>query len=236
MRRELAAYLRSPVGYLVAAAVLLLDGLLFYAQALGPSAGERLSGEVLAGFFYNASGLTAVAAVVLSVRLIAEERQTGTQVLLNTSPLHDREIVLGKFLSALVFLTGITLLTLYMPLLVVVNGKVSLGQILVGYLGLTLLGAATLAIGVFATALTRHQLVAAATGAALTGTMFLLWPLSMVVDPPVSRVFAALALHGRHFVGFQAGLLHSRDVVYYLAVTYFFLLAAIKVMEVKRWE
>ena len=54
--------------------------------------------------------------------------------------------------------------------------------------------------------------------------------------PPVSRVLAALALHGRHFVGFQAGLLHSRDVVYYLAVTYFFLLAAIKVMEVKRWE
>ena len=235
-RREIGAYLRSPVGYLVGAAVLLLDGLLFFAQALGPTAGERLSGEVLAAFFYNASGLTAVAAVVLSIRLIAEERQTGTQVLLNTAPLRDWEIVMGKFLSAFAFLTGITLVTLYMPLLIVVNGKVSLAQILVGYLGLVLLGAAVLAIGVFATALTRHQLVAAATGAVITGTLFLLWPLSRVVGPPVSFVFAALALHGRHFAGFQAGLLHTRDVFYYLALTYFFLLAATKIMEAKRWE
>lgn len=235
-RREIGAYLRSPVGYLVAAVVLLLDGLLFYAQALGPSAGERLSGEVLAGFFYNASGLTIVAAVVLSIRLIAEERQTGTQVLLNTSPLRDWEIVLGKFLSALAFLTGITLATLYMPLLILVNGKVSVSQVLVGYLGLVLVGSAVLAIGVFATALTRHQLVAAATGSVITGTMLLFWPMSQVVGPPVSLVFAALALHGRHFAGFQAGLLHTRDVFYYVAVTYLFLLAATKIMEAKRWE
>lgn len=235
-RREIGAYLRSPVGYLVAAAVLLLDGLLFYAQALGPAAGERLSGEVMAGFFYNASGLTAVAAVVLSIRLIAEERQTGTHVLLNTSPLRDWEIVLGKFLSALAFLAGITGLTFYMPLLIMVNGKVSVAQILVGYLGLMLLGSAVLAIGVFATALTRHQLVAAATSAVITGTLLIFWPLSQVLGPPISLVFAALALHGRHFSGFMAGLLHTRDVFYYLAVTYFFLLAAIKVMEAKRWE
>lgn len=235
-RREIGTYLRSPVGYVVAGAVLLLDGLLFYAQALGPAAGGRLSGEVLAGFFYGASGLTAVAAVVLSVRLISEEREAGTQVLLNTSPLRDWEIVLGKFLSALALLTGITLATLYMPLLIVVNGKVSLAQILVGYLGLVLLGAAVLAIGMFASALTRRQLVAAIIGAVITGTLLLLWPLSQVVGPPVSLVFAALAIHGRHFAGFQAGLLHTRDIFYYLALTYFFLLAAIKVMEAKRWE
>ena len=235
-QRELGAYLRSPMGYIVAAAVLLLDGLLFYSQALGPAAGERLSGEVLARFFYNASGLTAVAAVALSIRLIAEERQTGTQVLLNTSPVKDWEIVLGKFLSALSFLTGITVATLYMPLLIFVNGRVSMGQIAVGYLGLTLMGSAVLAIGVFATALTRHQLIAAATASVITGTLFIFWPLSQLVDPPVSRVLAGLALHGRHFTGFQSGLLNLRDVVFYLALTYFFLLAATKVMEAKRWE
>ncbi|GIT52493.1 MAG: hypothetical protein Ct9H300mP15_27060 [Gemmatimonadota bacterium] len=58
--------------------------------------------------------------------------------------------------------------------------------------------------------------------------MFLFWPLSTVVDPPMSRVLSALALHGRHFSGFQQGLLHTRDVFYYLAVTYFFLLLARK--------
>lgn len=235
-RRELAEYVRSALGYVVVAAVLLLAGLLFYAQALGPAAGERLSGEVLAQFFYTMSGLVAIAAVVLSIRLIAEERQAGTLVLLNTSPVREWEVVLGKFLSALAFLGAITMVSFYLPLLVIVNGKVSLGQVFVGYLGLLLIGSACLAIGLFATSLTRHQLVAAVVGSALTGTMFLFWQLSLVLDPPLSRVFAGLAIHARHFQGFQVGILHVRDVVYYLAVTYFFLLLAIKTMEVKRWE
>lgn len=235
-RREFRAYTRSPMGYIVAAVVLLLDGILFYTLALGPGAGERLSGEVLMRFFYNASGLTAVAAVALSIRLIAEERAAGTQLLLNTSPVRDWEIVMGKFLSALAFLSAITVATLYMPLLILVNGKIAFGHILIGYVGLTLLGAAVLAIGLFATALTRHQLVAAASASVITGTMFLLWPLSQRVGPPLSRVFAALAIHGRHWAGFQSGLFHLRDVVYYVALTYFFLYAATKVMEAKRWE
>ena len=135
-QREINAYLRSSVGYVVAATVLMLNGLLFYTQALGPEAEARVSGQVLAIFFYTASGLTVIASLVLSVRLIAEERQLGTQVLLNTSPVRDWEIVVGKFLAALLFITGITLTTLYMPLMILVNGKVSITQILVGYSGL----------------------------------------------------------------------------------------------------
>ncbi len=235
-RRELQTYIRSPMGYIVAAVVLLLDGLLFYSTALGPDGGELLSGRVLEIFFYFTSGLTSIAAVALSVRLIAEERQTGTQLLLDTSPVRDWEIVLGKFLSALAFLTAITLATVYMPLLILVNGKIAIGHILIGYLGLILLGAGVLAIGVFATALTRHQLVALAVAAVITSVMFLLWILSQRVGSPLSRVFAAFAIHGRHFSGFMQGLLHLRDVVYYLALIYFFLFAATKVMEAKRWE
>jgi ABC-2 type transport system permease protein len=182
------------------------------------------------------SGLVAIAAIALSIRLIAEERQAGTLVLLSTSPVKEWEIVIGKFLSAFVFLAAITVASFYMPLLIMVNGKISIGQVLVGYLGLLLIGSACLAIGVFATSLTRHQLVAAVVGSALTGIMFLFWQLSQVLEPPLSRVFAGLAIHARHFIGFQTGVLHLRDVVYYLAVTYFFLLLAIKAMEVKRWE
>lgn len=235
-RRELTAYLHSALGWIVAAVTLLLNGVLFYAEALGPAAGQRLSADVLARFFFNASGLVAIAAVALSVRLIAEERQTRTIALLRTAPVSDAAIVVGKFLAAFVFLGGITLLTLYMPLLVMVNGRISLGQIAVGYLGLLLIGAAVLAIGMFATSLTRSYLLAAAVGAALTGAMFLFWQLSQVVEPPLSRVLAALSLHAIHFQGFLFGMLHLRDVVYYLAVTYFFLLLATKVMEARRWE
>lgn len=235
-RRELAAYLASPMGWIVAAIILLVDGLLFYAEALGPSAGARLSADVLSRFFWYTSGLVAIAGVTLSIRLFTEERQLETMVLLSTAPVRDREVVLGKFLAALGFLALVTVLTLYMPLLVLVNGKISLGQVSVGYLGLLLLGAAVISIGVFASSLTRHMLVAAAVGAAVTGAMFLFYPLGFVLDAPFSRVLPALSLHGRRFFGFQTGVLHLRDVIYYLSVTYFFLLAATKVLEAKRWE
>jgi ABC-2 type transport system permease protein len=91
-------------------------------------------------------------------------------------------------------------------------------------------------MGMLATSITRSYLLAVVIGAALTATMFLFWHLARVVDPPLSKILPGVALHGQHFYPFQIGVLHLRDVVYYLAVTYFFLLASTKVMEAKRWE
>ena len=188
-----------------------------------------------ARFFYTTSGLVAIAAVALSIRLVAEERQSGTLVLLTTAPLRDWQIIAGKFLSAFVFLAGITLLSLYMPLLILVNGRISWAQVGVGYLGLFLLGGAVLSIGLFASSLTRSQLVAAVVASAVTGMMFLFWQLSQVLPSPFSGVLSGLAIHARHFEDFQWGVLHLRDVVYYLAVMYFFLFLSTKVMEARRW-
>jgi ABC-2 type transport system permease protein len=232
--RELRAYLRSPFGYIVAAATLLIDGLLFQGYAL--SAGARLSAEVLHDFFYFASGTTMVAAILLSMRLLAEERQTGTLVLLNTAPVHDVDIVLGKFLSAFAFVVLLTALTAYMPLLILVNGKVSMGHILVGYLGLALLGAAAVAIGLFASALAKTQVLAAIIGAGLLVTMLVLWIVGRVTDPPLNTFLAGMALHNERQNAFMRGLLSLENVVYYVAVTYFFLLAATKTLEARRWR
>jgi ABC-2 type transport system permease protein len=233
-RRELRAYLRAPFGYIVAAAMLLVDGLLFQGYALG--VGARLSAEVLHDFFYFASGTTMVASILLSMRLLAEERQTGTLVLLNTAPLHDGQIVAGKFLSAFAFVALLTAATVYMPLLVMVNGKVSAGHVVVGYLGLLLLGAATVAIGLFASALARTQVLAAILGAGLLVTMLLLWLVARVTDPPLNGFLAALALHNDRQNPFMLGVLELGNVVYYVAVTYFFLLAAAKTLEARRWR
>jgi ABC-2 type transport system permease protein len=233
-RRELGAYLRSPVGYIVAAIVLLIDGILFQGMALG--GGRKLSAEVLRQFFYFASGTTMIAAVALSVRLLAEERQQGTMVLYTTSPVRDVEIVLGKFLSAFTFLAAVTLASIYMPLLIQVHGKISTAQVAVGYLGLLLLGGAALAIGLFASSLTRHQLVAAAVGGAMVGALVLFYALAQVLDPPLKEVAGALDLFAQHFTPFMGGVLQLRHVVFYLSVTYFFLLLAVKTLEAKRWE
>ncbi len=233
-RRELGAYLRSPFGWVIAAIILLLVGLLFQGYAL---TGEQLSATVLERFFYFASGVPLFGGVLLAFRLISEERQNHSMVLLNTSPVRDSSIVLGKFFAALTFLAILLILTLYMPILIKVNGKITGMQLIVGYLGLFLVGAATLAIGIFGSALARQQLVAAVVAAALVLLMVFIHLLASKVDDPLKDVLEQLDLWWLHFQGgFMRGVLNLKDVVYYLAVTYFFLLLSIKTLEAKRWQ
>jgi ABC-2 type transport system permease protein len=233
-RRELGAYLRSPLGWVVAAVLLLVDGILFQSQALSR---EGLSADVLRMFFFLTGFVSAIGGIALSIRLIAEERQTHSLVLLNTSPVRDVEIVAGKFLSALVFLGIMLALTLYMPLLIMVNGKITWAQVAIGYVGLLLLGATSLAIGLFASSLTRQQLVAAVVGAALLSILGNLYPLAKRLDAPLSDVLGQLDLWWVRYQGsFTNGVLNLKDVVFYLGVTYFFLLLAVKTLEAKRWQ
>jgi ABC-2 type transport system permease protein len=232
-RRELYAYLRSPLGAFIIAACLLIDGIWFYWSGLTR---KLVSAEVLQEFFYGSSGPTMAAGLFLSMRLLAEERQTGTITLLNTAPIQDRDIVVGKFISAFGVIVLMTLLSLYMPLLIFVHGKVSVGHIAVGYVGLLLLGAASTAIGLFASALARSQVVAIIIGAGILAPLVLLWVLAKAVDPPLNTFFSALALHHENFRPFMLGTLELGRVMYYVMVTYFFLFAATKVLEARRWR
>jgi ABC-2 type transport system permease protein len=234
-RREMAGYLRSPVGYVVAALSLLVAGIVFQAIALG--AGERYSADVLRQFFWVMSGIVMFIGIAVSIRLIAEERWNGTIMLLNTSPVRDVEIVLGKFLSAMAFLGLVLLLSVYLPLLILVNGKITMAQLFVGYLGLWMLGGASLAIGMFASSLSPHPLIAAIAAVAMNGVMVLLFPLAKTMDQPLKGVLENLDLWHVHFQGgFMVGVFNLKDLVYYAAVIYFFLLLATKAMELKRWR
>jgi len=234
-RRELSGYFRTFSGYIIAAAVLFIDGLLFNAFAMGGQA-NRLSTEVLSQFFYFSSGTTMIASLFLSMRLFAEERQTGTFVLLAASPASGRSIVFGKYLSALIFLSLMTLATVFMPLLILVNGKLALGHVAVGYLGLILLGSATLAIGTLGSALARSQLVAIVVSAGFVVTLIVIWLLSTITDHALGQVFVSLALWGKHFPPFLSGTLNLRDVAYYVLVTYVALYLATQALEAKRWD
>jgi ABC-2 type transport system permease protein len=233
-RRELGTYLRSMTGYVIAAILLLVDGLLFNIFAIGGE--DKLSSTVLQQFFFYSSGLTMIASVFISMRLVAEERQTGTLVLLTSSPVQDAHIIIGKYLSGLSFLALVLALTVFMPLLILVNGKVSGGHLVAGYLGLLLLGAAAMAIGTLGSALARTQVLAAIFSGCMVTAMVLAWMLVQVTERPFKDVFANLAIHGKHFLPFQQGTIHLRDVVYYLMVTTVSLFTAIRVMEARRWR
>jgi ABC-2 type transport system permease protein len=233
-RRELGSYSRSPLGYVITAAALLIEGIYFYALALG--GGSRLSAEVLARFFEGAAGTTMIVSVVLSMKLFAGERETGTLVMLSTSPLSEREIVAGKFLAGFAFIAMMTALTVYMPALIFVNGKVSVGHIAVGYAGILLIGAASLAGGLFASSLASSQVVAAIVGAAVLGILFLIFFVAPFTDPPIKDVLNGLSIFHVRQRSFMTGVLKLENVVFNLAVAYFFLLATTKTLEARRWR
>ncbi len=232
-RRELQSYLRTMSGYIIIAVMLFIDGLLFNAFAVAGTA--KPSSQVLAEFFTLTSGITMVGAVFLSMRLIAEERQTGTIALLYSSPVLDVEIVLGKFLAAFLFMCLFFASTTYMPLLVAVYGKVSLGHIAAGYFGLMLVGASGLAIGTFGSALTRSQVVAAVLSGVMVLALTTAWLLGKVTDRPLTDIVNGLAWWG-HFDAFRTGLVHLKHVAYFGLVTFIALFAATRVIEARRWR
>lgn len=234
VRREMGSYLRTPSGYIIAACILLVNGIFFNTRAVGTSA--RLSSDVLQQFFIDAGGTTMLAAVLLSMRLLAEERSSGTQVLLMTSPIREWEIVLGKFLAALCFLSVLILLSGYLPALIFIRGKVSFGHIAAGYLGMFMLGASTLAVGIFASSLVRNQLLAVILAAVFVTVLELSWWVAKVTDPPFGSVVAYFAPYMKHFHPFRRGLLQVGDIVFYLSMIYLSLFAATRVLQSQRWR
>lgn len=233
-RRDLAAYFNAYWGYVVIAAVLMIDGLLFHAFALGDQ--PKYSAQVIEDFFLFSFGLTCTASVFMTMRSLAEERQTGTLILIDASPLSDAQVVGGKYLAAWVVMAVLVLSTLYMPALVMVNGKVSLGQILTGYLGLLLVAAAACAIGVFASAVARTQLVAGVIAGILIVFFLVAWMLARVAEPPLKDIFAYLSFYERHYRSFGRGQIHTESIVYFVSVAFAFLVMATRFMSLRRWR
>jgi ABC-2 type transport system permease protein len=233
-RREMSTYLNTWWGWVILLVVLLIDGLLFNAFAISNK--PQYSAEVLESFFYFSSGTTMIAGLILTMKLLAQERESGTMVLLESAPISEAQVVSGKFLGAWGFLMVITALTLYMPFLIQLNGKVSWAQIGAGYLGLASLGAATVAIGTFASSLAKNQVLAAILGGVMLVTMLLGWMLSRQTEAPISGVLAYLALYDRHYQPFMRGRINTEDLVYYGSVVFAFLLMSTRVLQARRWQ
>lgn len=233
-RRDFWAYINTAWGWFILAATLLLNGLFFNFLSLGST--PKYSAEVLESFFQNTGGFALVTSVLITMRLFAEERQTGTIVLLDSSPLSEMQIVFGKYLSAMAYLLLLLLCTTYMPAMIFVNGKVSEAEILVGYFGVLLLGSAGVAVGTWASSISRNQLLAAVISAVVVVFFVACWMLARVVDPPFKGFISYIAFFDRQFAGFQEGRINSESVVFFVSVTFAFLLLATRSLISRRWE
>ena len=103
-------------------------------------------------------------------------------------------------------------------------------------MALTLIGASSIAITLFASTISPNQLIAAVTGAVMTATLLVLWMAADVVNPPFKDLFTYLAIHNQHFNPFSKGIVHSRDVIYYGSVIFLFLECSVRALEARRWR
>ncbi len=226
--------LGSPSAWLIAGVVLCVDGLLFNAFALGSE--PKPSQRVLEELFQITSGTTMVSALLLSMRLFVEERESGSLLLLFNSPARNHEIVFGKFIGAYCFLCLLVLMSSHLLVLIATRGTLGFAHVIVGFVGLLSLGAASLAIGLLGSVLARSQLVAGLLGGALLATFLIGWLLSRISDAPLSDVLLYLAMWQSHFLPLERGVLALSHVVYFASVTGVCLAASSFVLGGQRWD
>ncbi len=231
-RREFRAYLTSPMAYIVACVFLVLYGALFvwYFENTG------YSDTSIQGYLDIWGNLVLMLfAAVLAMRLIAEEKKLGTWELLLTAPVRDTDIVLGKFLGSLGMLVSMLALTLYFPLLLWIFGNPDGGPIITGYLGLFLLGAASLSIGLFASSVTSNQIVAAVIAGGILAVLYFIGSAGGSISGAVGDILSYISLSS-HFPAFMAGIIDTKAIIYYLSVTALFLFLTVRSVETGRWS
>ena len=239
VRRELMAYFSSPLAYVVLTAFLFFNGYVFWliiaflndprTQAMAPL--RLMFGGTL--FFWL---LLLFVVPVITMRLLAEERRTGTLEVLLTSPVSEGQVVIAKFVAALIFYLFLWLPTVVYVLILGSYSSIDPGPVGAGYLGLALLGVLFAAIGLLTSALTRNQIVAAIFAVALLMVLFSTGLLEQLATSPSLKSALSYMNLWDHMDDFARGLVDTRHVVYDLSLAGLFLFLATKALEAKKWR
>ena len=235
--RELRAYFFSPLAYVVLFFFLVINGFIFIGMVSFLSDPRAQGGSPMT-YFIPATGFMSllILGVALTMRLISEELRSGSIEVLMTAPVTEGQVVAGKYLAVLTFYAFLWLPTLAYPLVISAYEKMDWGPVAAGYFGLLALGAYLLAVGVFASSVTRSQLLAAIITAVLILLLFLLSWFGDVFNGAVTKqVFEYLNL-GTHLDEFAKGIVDTRRLVYYGSGTLFFLFLATRALEDRKWR
>ena len=244
--QEIRTYFASPMAYVVSAAFLAITGFFFVASVSDAFAEASIRGYLAGAIFFMIFMSPA-----LTMRLIAEEQKLGTLELLLTSPLREFEIVFGKFVAAFVMIMIMIGLSLYFVIVLFVYGDPDIGPLLSGLLGLTLYAAATISVGLFASALSSNQIVGLVVGSGILTALTIIDFVSARLSGLASQILDGFQLgasfsvfdldsfgvaQGGHFADFARGIISFTDIAYYLSLTAVFLLLTVLVLEARRWR
>jgi len=239
LNRELRAYFLSPLAYAVMTFFLLVNGFVFWVivsflsdpRSRGGAPVELFFGQTV--FFWLVLLFIAPA---ITMRLLSEERRSGTIEVLMTSPVTETQVVVGKFLAALTFYIFLWLPTLIYVALVQHYSTVDWGPVASSFLGILGIGAVFVAVGVFASAVSRNQVVAASLGFAILILLFSFGLLENLVNAQwLKQTFAYLDLWS-HMDDFSKGIVNTRRLMYCASLTVFFLFLSSRALEANKWR
>jgi len=223
-KKDFKVYFVSPIAYIVISIFLILCGWFFFSTFFLFNQAE------MRNFFALLPVIFSFVIPAVTMRLFSEERNTGSYELLLTLPVSVRDVVVGKFLSAAVFVGILLLPTVSYAVCISFYGDLDWGPVLGGYLGALLLGAAFSSIGLFASSLTRNQIVAFILGTAICFALTLLDKMLFFLPASMLGVFQFLGADA-HFQNIARGILDSRDIPYFLSVSFLMLHATWLVIE-----
>jgi len=247
-KKEMRLYFGSPVAYVVFTFFLLISGwffsqiFLFYSDIsmrsfMQPGMGQNLNitENVMRPLFTNMSVVLLFFIPMLTMRLFAEEKRSGTIELLLTYPVRDGEVLAGKFLAAEVLYAILLALTLLYPALIAYFTRVEWGPILTGYLGLLLTGGAFLAVGLLISSLTENQIVA---GFGTFGVLLAFWIIGWGAEFAGGNLRSVLQYLSmtEHMDTFSRGVIDTKDLVYYATAIALALFLTLRSLDSKRWR
>ncbi|MEB2312580.1 MAG: ABC transporter permease [Sorangiineae bacterium] len=235
-KREFRSYFDSPLAYVVICVSFLALGGFFFMFRGGFWQLDRATLQNM--FEYMPWGLSILVIPVVTMRLIAEEKRSGTLEMLITLPVKDSDVVLGKYLGALGLVLTLVLASLIYPLAMFKwpwnLGPLDMGPVLSGYLGLILFSAAATALGLLISALTDSQAIAFFITFFVLLVLWLIGTFAESMGGVLGNVLSFISFQSR-LDGFTRGLMDTRDIVYFLSVTGLALVVAFRALERRKW-
>jgi ABC-2 type transport system permease protein len=228
-KREIRTYFNSPIAYIVVTVFMLLAGYLFFGSLFIERQAE------LRAYFNLMPLLLSFIVPAMAMRLVAEEKGSGSLEMLITMPVRDWQVIVGKFLGGMTLLATLVGLTLCYAVTVMLVGPLDKGPAIGGYVGVLLMGGAYMAIGVMASTFTRNQIVAFIIGFAISFALFLFYRLVQFTPESLQPLLSYLSIES-HFESISRGVIDSRDVVYYLSVMVVSLVIATVTLESRKWK
>lgn len=211
--KEFKAYFVSPIAYIVISVFLIVTGWFFFTTFF------LYNQATLRNFFALLPTIFSFVVPAVTMRLFSEELNVGSYETLLTLPVTFQDVILGKFLAAVVFVAAMLIPTLAYPVAISFLGQLDWGPVLGGYVGALLLGAAFSAIGLFASSLTRNQIIAFILSMAICFSLTLIDNMLFFLPQPVLSLMQYMGTNF-HFQNISKGILDSRDILYFLSISF----------------